>query len=585
MEPLEGKLGLLVEELANIHGVMRDEQFLSNSSILCSVTDVENTVKELFPIGPHHHADRHGMRRCLRHLNRCLTQLHEKITSNKKENKNQFSDKFKSNLVTIVTKLRLPFEDDYAMELAEAVLHLSADLLVESAVLHQSPEHLHTVLRRIILYGEEHQLRRQKVDISKHSICLPWLKIITQRWDDSEEASQSDRECASQQNSSNEHFPFRHFTGSPMQCTLDLQSAIKTASVVFTFEKPQTIMQNEVNLISETILLWHDLIVLMIRHFFQLIDLQVSHGDLILGECPSTIFSKMDEDEGLASGPKHKLQSLRVCDDIDIYMQDLVELTLDTIDSAMSSRDDDRLVPSSDKSGSSSGHNLLGSTNNPDVSTNGKTIYIAVRLSVIASDAIEVLQTSSHLKLECASKLPAKLWKGLATAFVTEVDVSYGAQLEVSFCASVLSVAEAALALDFESVPSSIILVTFLRSLKFPDLLLDSEGIWNAMKFHMAEKDNEDLKRGVQTAALRIQQSVFCLANNTSSNDVNTSDTTIEQYEMLTSISKRIIEILPANSFRIPKTDSSDCGNQSADPWDEYFWRHMLRLGANDPGK
>ena len=562
------KLGSLMEELISINGFMSDEELLPDSGVLFSVSDVENAVNEVIPTGPHHQSERHSLRRCLRHLNRCLTQIQEVQENNLtvgSENEHRFSsfsfsEKLQRNMIALVTKLKFPFNDDYALELAETVLNTAAHLLAVSAILYQ-PEHLRVILRRILQYGEDQQLQRRKADSWKHSICLSWLEIITQQWDHFDESS-SQSEGLSAHNDPTEHFPVPHFTGTLAQCTRDLTSAIKTASAVFT----------EVNTVSESIILWHNLIVLMIRRLLQMMDSQANHhGHSVYShrDHASSVSSLMDQNKGSMSGPL-----IHLWNEVEIYIHDLVELTLDKIDSAMSLRSsNDKTNLSSEKASTSLGTSFLEVSQNTDDLSDWKIVYIAVKLAVIASDAIEVCATSSHFKMPSSPKLAAKLWKGLATAFVTEIDLSCADQLGVSFCASVLSVAEVCLALDVESVPSSILMITFLRSLKFPDLLLDSENLWGAMKYYLAKSNNADLKHGLQAAALRTQQSITGLAN-TSREDSHKS-AEIEKYDMLQFVIKRIIEIIPRNASSTPGTGSTNCASQTTDPWDEYFWRFM----------
>lgn len=464
-------------------------------------------------------------------------------------------------MIALVTKLKFTFDDEYALELAETVLNTAAHLLAGSDVLYHQ-EHLRVMLRRILRYGEEQQLQRRKADSWKHSICLPWLEIITQQWDHFDEFSSQSEDPSPRKDPPEQ---FQHFTGTLTQCTRDLMSAIKTASAVFT----------DFDTVSDTIVLWHNLIVLMIRRLLQMVDSQAYHGQSVYShrEHASSVSSLMDQNKEM-SGPL-----LHLWNDIEMYIHDLVELTLDKIDNAMSIRSHDKTNLSSEKASASLGPSVLEVSQNTDDPFDWKIVYIAVKLAVIASDATEAFATSSHFKPQRSPKLAAKLWKGLATAFVTEIDLSCAGQLGVSFCASVLSVAEVCLALDVESVPSSILLITFLRSLKFPDLLLDSENLWGAMKHHLAKSNNADLKHGLQAAALRTQQSIAGLAN--ASRDGPRKSDEIEKYDMLQVVIKRIIEVLRRSASSAPRTDLTNCVSLTKDPWDEYFWRFMSSEPTN----
>jgi hypothetical protein len=557
MEPLEVKLTVLIEELTSLDGLLSDEQLRPNSGVLCSVSDIEKAVNEVFP---HHQSERHSLRRCLRHLHRCLTQIQEiqerysAVESHTQHDAFPISHKLQNSLIQLVTKLKFPFDDDYALELATTVLNTTTDILAGSTVSYH-PEHLRSILRRILQYGEEHQMQRSKTNSFENSICLPWLKIVTHHWDTYEDNSQGGRYCSSPGNNPRENNPIQQSGESLAHCFRDLRSAIKTASMSFNGEEAST---------SETVLLWHNLIVLMIRQLLPMTYCKATNGDSVHsnGEHSSVFGSFMGQNEYSTDKNEQSRQMFHLWSEVEMYFHDLVELTLDKIDSAMSIRIQHKVEP--DKASTSLEPSVLGASENTDTSSSGNIVYSAVRLAVIASDAMELFATSPHFNQQSALKLSAKLWKGLATAFVNETDLAFADQLDVSFCASVLSVAEVCLAIDLESVPSSTLLVTFLRSLKFPDLLLDSEALWRAMKHHLARTDRRDLKHGMQAAALSTQQTVTSLANKFSQNRDDSAS--IEKYEMLRTIIERITDILPNSS-----------ASSSPDPWDEYFWGFMTK--------
>ncbi|GAX25411.1 hypothetical protein FisN_5Lh514 [Fistulifera solaris] len=559
MEPLELKLSLLVEELTSLDGLLSDEQPRPNSGVLCSVLDIENAVNEVFP---HHQSERHSLRRCLRHFIRCLTQIQQiqgkyfAAESHAQNDTFSISDKLQNNLIQLVTKLKFPFDDDYALELATTVLNTTSEILAGSIVSYH-PEHLHFILCRILQYGEEHQMQRRKTSSFESSICLPWLKILTHHWDIYEENSQGGKDCFSPGNNPREHNPRQYSAESLTQYIRDLRSAIKTASMWFKEEEASA---------SETVLLWHNLIVLMIRQLLSMTYGKSTNEDSVHsnGERSSVFGSFMDQNEKSADKNGTSTELFHLWSDVEMYIYDLVEMTLDKIDSAMSISTQHQVDMPPDKASTSLEPSVLGASENTDASSIGRIVYTAVRLAVIASDAIELFATSSHFNQQSALKLSAKLWKGLATAFVNEIDLSFADQLDVSFCASVLSVADVCLGIDLESVPSSTLLVTFLRSIKFPDLLLDSEALWRAMKHHLAKTDHKDLKHGVQAAALRTQQIVTCHANKLSQNRDDSAS--IEKYEMLRTIIERITDILPTSS-----------SSSTPDPWDEYFWGFMTK--------
>ncbi len=559
------KLILLTEELTSLDGLLSDEQLRPDSGVLCSVSDIENAANEVFPVAPHHRSERHSLRRCLRHLHRCLTQIqgiqekHFAAESHTQNDAFPISDKLQNNLIQLITKIKLPFDDDYVLELATTVLNTSADLLAGSSVSYH-PEHLRSILRRILQDGEERQMQRRKTNSFESSICLPWLKILTHHWDIYEEYSQGGRGCFSPSNNPCEHNPQHHSAESLTQYIHDLRSAIKTASMSFKEEEVAA---------SETVLLWHNLIVLMIRQLLTMTYCKAMNGDSVHSNAEhSSVFgSFIGQNEELADKNRPSTQLFYPWSDVENYIIDLVEMTLDKIDSALSIRMQHKADMPPDKASTSLDPSVLEASEITDTSSSGNIVYTAVRLAVVASDVIELFSTSPPFNQQSALKLSAKLWKGLATAFVDEIDLSFAAQLDVSYCASVLSVAEACLAIDLESVPSSTLLVTFLRSLKFPDLLLDSEALWKALKHHLAKTDHTGLKHGMQAAALKTQQSISPLANAFGKNMHDSSS--IEKYQMLRTIIERIIEILP-----------SSLSTSSPDPWDEYFWGFMTKASS-----
>ena len=514
-----------------------------------------------------HQQQIHTLRRLLRRLDRSLLRLEDEVVL-KNNNAVLLSNEVCTDLLTLLTRLRMPLDDSNALDIALSVNTTVSRLWTGLACSVQDPNDMRMLLRRIVQHattGHRHSTRTT----SLFSLCAPWLKVVNYQWTNQRVLVHDNPDGALP---GGQHSVT---TTDPAIAVLQSKQILQGALDSFQVAKHWDVnhVQDE---LSDAILQWRNLTGFLIEHIVQLYLQQQQQQQQIdteqrqsmqsvsewLEQCFAAINPQYQQDQHASHLADQLVENLQ------LYVTDLVDFALDSLDGAGAVVADRTSIPSSSHKGD---EEPSASNNN----NNNETVVLAVRDSLrhvwLATHALQALNALALVH----SDWPLKLWKTLATSFVHEPGTTshelIPRELGAGICHYTLTVAELALEVGNDP-PKTTLAMTFLRGLPYPDRLMVADQFWKALQSQLLSRDDGlDLKHVLQASVLTLQQS----ATAKSSSQCTDSEESGGQLETLIQRILQVLRVLVDEKSASSVAPDNQDSIRGRDPWDELFSRRL----------